>query len=107
MSSENGEQIGENMGDGNGGEGHGRTLTTPVVVEKEVVKEALAELLGEIPAFKSLLKGKGPARTGREEALPHTRSGPADAGTSGSSDAPVAPRGDGKWSTGKGWERKR
>ena len=33
------------------------------MVEKEVVKEALAELLNEIPALKALVSGEGSLRT--------------------------------------------
>ncbi len=71
--------------------------TTTVVLEKEMVKEALAELLGEFLAFRALMKGKGPARTGGEVAAPtpprSSNSGPAEAGRN--SEPPPPPRGRG------------
>ena len=36
-----------------------REMAGRVMVEKEVVKEAIAELLNEIPAFKALVLGEG------------------------------------------------
>ena len=43
----------------NGAELGKREMAGRVMVEKEVVKEALAELLNEIPAFKALVLGEG------------------------------------------------
>ncbi len=66
------------------------------MLEKETVKEALTELLGEFPAFQALMKGKGPARAGEEVAAPappRGNSGPAEAGSS--SEPPPPPRGRG------------
>ena len=37
---------------------------TKIVVDKEIVEEALTEILGSIPAFRALIKGKGPAKAG-------------------------------------------
>ena len=53
-----------------------------VVVEKEVVKEALTELLGEIPAFRALVSGES-SRPARQLA---DRSSSADEGTSREAD---------------------
>ena len=60
-----------------------------VVVEKEMVKEALTEILGEIPALRALMKGKGPARKEREEAASAPL--PRDPVEAGSSSGPVIP----------------
>ena len=53
-----------------------------VVVEKEVVKEALAELLNEIPAFKALVSGEGARPTRQSGEGPSS----ADEGTSREAD---------------------
>ena len=53
-----------------------------VVVEKEVVKQALAELLNEIPAFKVLVSGEGSLPTRRSGGGPSS----ADEGTSREAD---------------------
>ena len=53
-----------------------------VVVEKEVVKEALAELLNKIPAFKALVSGEGSLPT-RQSGEGHSST---DEGTSRETD---------------------
>ena len=53
-----------------------------VVVEKEVVKEVLAELLNEIPAFKALMSGEGVLPTRQSGEGPTS----ADEGTSREAD---------------------
>ena len=53
-----------------------------VVVEKEVVKEALAELLNKIPAFKALVSGEGSLPT-RQSGEGHSST---DEGTSTEAD---------------------
>ena len=67
----------------------GERTGPPVVVDKRVMKEALAELLDEIPAFQAFRRGKQPLtrREGEDEQPPKRPrgrvSGPADAGSSG------------------------
>ena len=60
-----------------------------VVVEKEIVKEVLAELLNEIPAFKALVSGEGARPTRQSGEGPSS----ADEGTSREADS----RGKASW----------
>ena len=57
-------------------------------VDREMVKAALTEILGEIPAFAEFARRRAPP------APPRVASGPADAGTSGSADPPAESKKD-------------
>ena len=63
-------------------ESRDRETAGRVVVEKEVMKEALAELLNKIPAFAALVSGEGSFPTRRSGEGPSS----ADEGTSREAD---------------------
>ena len=73
MADRESEEEREDWGEGGGG-------------DKEVVKEALQELLNEIPAYREWATASG---RGKERAL-EGRSGPADAGPSRAGTAPTS-----------------
>ncbi len=72
------------MADEDGGENSGGVRETMPQLEKEVVKAALEEILGEIPAFRAFVQGAPRPPEDR-------RSGPEDAGTSRDSERDSSP----------------
>ena len=64
--------------------GADQTGETPLRVDKAVVKEALSELLAEVPAFRELMSLPGPSADGSA----HARRDPENAAPTGSSPRP-------------------